>query len=145
MALDFDWIIPGLAQGSYPRPQGAPFDHGFDVIVWCAMEAQPTRLKPPAGKSSILFPMDDNPYVPITQNDARLLHGLADQLAKHVRAGRKVLVTCWEGRNRSGIVSALTLMRLKRMRPETAINTVRKQRRKPSLTNPMFERYLLLQ
>lgn len=145
MALDFDWIIPGLAQGSYPRPLRAPYEQGFDVVVFCAMEKQPKRLQPPEGKSAILFPMDDNLYTPVTLDDAEQLHQLAAKLASYLRGRQNVLVTCREGRNRSGIVSALTLMRYRRMSPEKAIETVRRNRSKPALTNPMFERYLLLQ
>ena len=146
MALDFDWIIPGLAQGSYPKPLRAPFEQGFDVVVFCAMEAQPKRLRPPEGKSYILFPMDDNEYVPVSMDDAVKLNELAATLAAHLRAGKKLLVTCWEGRNRSGLVNALTLMKAARMPAQKAIATVRQKRpSRDCLTNPMFERYLLLQ
>jgi protein-tyrosine phosphatase len=144
MSLDYDWIAPGLAQGSLPRPAAAPFAEGFDVVVFCAMEAQP-KVQPPHGKVAILFPMDDNLYVPVTQEDAQELGKLAQALAQHIRAGRKVLTTCMEGRNRSGLVSALTLLRLGNTTPQRAISLVRSKRTKPALTNPMFERYILLQ
>lgn len=149
MALDYDWIIPGLAQGSYPQPLQAAYDEGFHCVVFCAMELQPTRFRPPHGKSAILIPMDDNEYVPVTLDDAQRLNRIAADCANHIRRGHAVLTTCAQGRNRSGLISALTLWKLRHVRsPADAIKLVKAKRRAPSgeaLTNLMFERYILMQ
>lgn len=146
MALDFDWIAPNLAQGAYPRPPLSAYEHGFDVVVFSAMELQP-KLRPPKGKTVFLVPMDDTEYRPITHEDAKKLLDIARKLARHVRGGRKVLTTCAQGRNRSGLLSALTLVKLGH-RPDRAIQMVKSKRRAPSgeaLTNIMFERFILMQ
>ncbi len=146
-ALDFDWIIPGLGQGSYPEPLIAPYEAGFDVVVFAAEELQPKRFRPPRGKTVILVPMDDTEYSPITYDDDRKLREISRGLARHIRAGRKVLTTCAQGRNRSGLLSALTMVRLGHD-PKKAIQTVKRKRNAPSgeaLTNMMFERYILMQ
>ena len=147
-ALDYDWIIPGLAQGSYPEPLRAPYDNGFDVVVFSAMELQPKRFRPPQGKTVILIPMDDTEYSPITLDDDRKLREISRSLARHIRAGRKVLTTCAQGRNRSGLLSALTIVRLGHASPDKAIQLVKRKRNAPSgeaLTNIMFERYIRMQ
>lgn len=147
MSLDFDWIMPNqLAQGSYPQPLRAPYDHGFDVVVFSAMELQPKRFRPPRG-TVILIPMDDTEYSPITWDDHKKLSQISSQLARHVKGGRKVLTTCAQGRNRSGLLSALTMVRLGHD-PKKAIATVKAKRNAPSgeaLSNIMFERYILMQ
>lgn len=138
-SLEFNWIVPGLAQGSYPLPPAAALD-SFDTVVFAAMEAQP-RVTPPPRKEAILFPLDDNPYIPVSHREAGALRQLATKLARQIRSGRKVLVTCMEGRNRSGLIVGSILIALGHA-PRAAVELVKKRRSRPALTNPMFERYL---
>ncbi len=145
---DFDKIYPGLYQGSYPGSDQELFNR-FDVIVYSAKE-RPPRFKgsPPPGKQVISIPLDDDPYQPLAWSDQKKLTLHARSLAQKVREGKEVLVTCAMGYNRSGLISALTLMALTGCHGKTAINTVRERRRRSddghsALFNPIFERFVL--
>lgn len=67
---------------------------------------------------------------------------LAVVAADAVRAGRKVLVRCYSGYNRSGLVAAQALIELGHDN-EGAIDRVRLRRSPWALHNPAFEQYLL--
>lgn len=146
---DFDQIHPGLFQGSRPKLT-AELLQKFDVVVYCAMEGQPKphELKVvPRGKHVLSIPLDDDCHQPITRELGAFLIKLARQLAPHVRAGRRVLVTCMMGMNRSGIVSALTLMAATGCSGPTAVMAVQKHRRPMNdgtraLFNPIFARFV---
>lgn len=146
---DFNWIVPGLAQGSYPGKHPGPPTEGFshaDVIVFCAEEKQPPRgYKAPASKLALRVPFNDDIYRPVPAEVGALFHQVAAGLAQHLRAGRKVLSTCAMGLNRSGLITGLTLMHAYRMTPQDAIRLIRGRRDKDALMNPMFEQFLLAQ
>lgn len=146
---DFDQIHPGLFQGSYPKLTKELMQQ-FDVVVYCAMEKQPKAadLKlVPRGKHVVGIPLDDDSHQPITREQAAYMIKLARQLATHVRAGSRVLVTCAMGLNRSGIVTALTLMAVTGCPGPAAVGVVRQRRRPASdgtraLFNPIFARFV---
>jgi protein-tyrosine phosphatase len=92
-----------LAQGSAP-PVGVYIP--FDVIVLAAQEYQPNL----PGYEVLRVPLDDGPP-PDGQTRARIRLA-AHAVANRVRAERRVLVTCWEGRNRSGVIAGLALAEL---------------------------------
>lgn len=146
---DFDQIHPHLFQGSYPKLTKELL-HQFDVIVYCAMEKQPKaadlKLVSP-GKHVIGIPLDDDPYQPITREQAARLLIMARQLAAQVRVGKRVLVTCMMGMNRSGLVSSLTLMMATGCSGRAAVEAVRTRRRAFSdgtraMFNPVFTRFV---
>lgn len=146
---DFDQIHSHLFQGSYPKLSKELLQQ-FDVIVYCSMERQPKpsdlRLVPP-DKHVLSIPLDDNPYQPISRELAAMLIKLARQLATKVRAGRKTLITCTMGMNRSGLVTALTLMMATGCSGKNAVAAVRQHRRPASdgqqaLFNPVFTRFV---
>lgn len=145
MSIEFSWINQYLAQGSYPGPPESAWKYA-DVLVLCAEEHQP-RVKVPKGKKVLRFPIDDDIYRPIPPPVAEYAHQLAAELAKYIRAGKKVLVTCAQGVNRSGLISALTLMHAYGMTGRRAIDLLR-SKRKPHgglyvLCNPIFEAYVI--
>lgn len=142
MSERFNWIIPGLAQGAAPQPPGKGFAHA-DTIVFAAEELQPRGLRPPPGKRLLRVPLDDDPYRPVPPKLGQTLHRIASGLAREIRAGRKVMVTCAMGLNRSGIITALTLMYLYGMPSQDAIRLIRARRSPEALCNPMFEQWLL--
>jgi len=138
--LDFNWIVPGLAQGSYPEPPGSAFAH-FDVVVFAAEELQP-KIKAPAGCYLFKLPMDDDIYRPVPAAAGQVLHQTASVLASYLAGGSRVLTTCAQGRNRSGILTALTMMYCFRMPARDVIQIIQRKR-KHALTNTMFTQWLL--
>ena len=67
---------------------------------------------------------------------------ISDELADQIRQGVSVLSSCAMGWNRSGIVSALTLMKLDGQNPEDAVDAVRRARSSMALSNPLFVKIL---
>ena len=121
-------LMPGalLAQGSAPPP-GMRIP--FDVIVLAAKEYQPEL----PGYEVMHVPLDDGP--PPDQETRARIRAAAHRIASHVREGRRVLVTCWQGRNRSGVLAGLALVELGLPRDRT-IRRIRTYRN--GLTNPYF-------
>jgi protein-tyrosine phosphatase len=115
-----------LAQGSAP-----PVDVRlpFDVIVLAAKEFQPEI----PGYEVIRVPLDDGPRP--TREEQTRIRDTAYEVARLVRDGRRVLVTCWQGRNRSGVIAGLALVELGVPGPRAAR---RIRRIRNGLTNPHF-------
>jgi protein-tyrosine phosphatase len=112
----------------------------IDVIVdledWEAAWAPPV----PLGRLYVSFPMDDGDEVDPT------VRQLAVFIASLVTAGRRVLVHCTEGLNRSGVVVARALMAMG-LTASDAIDLVRRQRGLsvdgfPALGNDAFVAWL---
>lgn len=72
---------------------------------------------------------------------ARTAQYAADWVVEMFEAGRRVLVTCAAGRNRSGLVSALALMKRRGLSGEEAVARVQAMR-KDALTNESFAEYV---
>jgi len=138
--LDFHWIIPGLAQGSYPRPPISAFGP-FDIVVFCAEELQPQLRALPRTKQAVYVPMDDDPYKPVPALIQKKVAAIGTALAQEIRAGRRVLVTCAMGANRSGLVTGMTLVALGH-KGHTAVDLIRAKRilggGQKALFNPIF-------
>ena len=101
--VDADRIAHRLWQGSDP-PKGAWLRRfGIDVLVLCAAEKQHSPLEFP-GVKVIHAPMDDGSIVP----ERTAMDAAAAVVREHKR-GKRVLVCCAMGWNRSGLVSALAL------------------------------------
>jgi protein-tyrosine phosphatase len=143
--LDFHWILPAkLAQGSYPEPPIAAFGP-FDTVVFAAEELQPKLRALPRNKQAVFVPMDDDPYRPIPKPaEARILD-VGRALAEEVQAGRRVLVTCAMGANRSGILTGATLIALGYPGKE-AVRLIRERRHlggnEKALFNPVFRAFV---
>lgn len=144
---DYQFIVPNrVAQGSYPKPIKDHFGK-FHTIVFCAEELQPAVKGIPADRKAVYCPMDDNFYRPVSLEEVGVLMALARQLAGEAKAGRKVLITCAQGVNRSGLLTGMTVMNLTGCTGNQAVDEVRRLRkpRNPEfmvLGNPMFERVL---
>ena len=115
-----------LAQGSAP-PIGVRLP--FDTVVLAAMEYQPDL----PGHDVLHAPLDDGP--PPTQDERALIRRSAHEVARRVRAGQRVLVTCWQGRNRSGVIAGLALVELGVPGAQAAAKI---RRTRNGLTNPYF-------
>lgn len=130
---------------------------GFTTVVLCAEEFQPPAVLPPlwepalrpvlqglsnipyAGVEVIYAPNDDSFERPPTRDQLALAVKASGIAADRVRNGGNVLITCMQGRNRSGLVSALTLHRLLGVSGFQAVEMVQRRRAPvPALTNPHF-------
>lgn len=133
-------VVPGLyiatrlAAGTEYRTLGV--DAIVDLEDWEDAWTPPV----PAGGLYVCLPMDDGDEV-----DPKVPE-LAAFIASLVTSGRRVLVHCTEGLNRSGVVVARALMHMGMMAGE-AIDLVRAKRGPsvdgfPALSNPAFEEWL---
>jgi protein-tyrosine phosphatase len=131
-------IVPGLFIGSKPTP-GRHAE--FDTIVLAAMEYQPpAKLFP--GAEVIHVPLDDAPNRPLREDEIAAATKAGSRVARRLRAGRRVLVTCQMGLNRSSLVAALALHEVHGMSADEIVSRVRRARGQWALSNPNFERLL---
>jgi protein-tyrosine phosphatase len=140
MSLDADRIGPGFYQGGVPRSAKAVMRAGFDTLVLCAQEVQP----PPhalSGLHVIRCPLNDDPTVPVPREAQRLAIQAAKKTVDRLRSGHRVLVTCMQGINRSGLISALTL-HLMTGRPGADCAQHVQRCRPGALSNPRFVEWL---
>lgn len=131
-------VAPRLLVGSKP----APGPHaGIDVIVLTAMEYQPPESLFP-GTEVLYAPLDDAPYRPLRQDEIEDATRAADRVVRRLRAGRRVLVTCAMGLNRSALVAALAMHEVYGMDADEIISRLRRARGVWALSNPNFEKLL---
>ena len=134
--IDAHRIAPKLWVGSAP---GAAHCAPFDVIVLCAVEYQPSL---PC--RTIHAPFDDTAHP--SSEDLRTALDAAKAVNVQRARGRRVLVSCIQGRNRSALVAAIALMLAEGLSAQQAISAVRAQRKLPSgelvLANPAFVAFL---
>lgn len=133
--LDATPIAPGLYQGGKPPPGPEVRECGFQVLVLTAEEYQPRGAEFP-GVFVVHAPNDDA-GTPITAAQWATAVRAAELVAKAVKKGERVLVTCYAGRNRSGLVSALSLHMLTGISGAEAARLVKAQR-EHALTNRWF-------
>lgn len=137
-------VAPRLWQGGLPKDFRALYPT-FDVLVLAARELQPTGTEVrdlfPRGLEVVLAPMDDSNNQGPTAEEASLAVNAADRVARAIREGKRVLTTCAQGRNRSGLVNALALHLLYGISGREAIGRIRAARQR-ALTNDGFCDYL---
>jgi protein-tyrosine phosphatase len=127
--MGYSHLLPSgrLAQGSAP-PLSAHLP--FDVVVLAAREYQPDL----PGYAVLRAPLDDSGPPP-SLADRAVIRRTAREIARLVRSHKRVLVTCWQGRNRSGVLSGLAMRELGFSGHEAAR---RIQLLRDGLTNPHF-------
>jgi len=132
-------VVPGLFQGGHDvRSQSGSacvVDDQFDLVV--SLVAREGYGPAPEVEHAVLR-LADAAVDPAT--GARVDEA-AERIADAVRDGRRVLVRCSGGLNRSGLLVAGALIRLGRT-PDEAIAAVRAARGPWALTNPGFVAYL---
>lgn len=132
-------VVPGLWMGGHDvrsqRPGASVVGDEFDLVV-SLIERR--GHGPSEGTEHVVARLAD--AVPDVRASATIAD-LAEQVAAAVTAGRRVLVRCSGGLNRSGVVVATALVRLGRT-PDQAIAAVRAARGPWALTNPGFVAYL---
>ncbi|MEZ3177811.1 dual specificity protein phosphatase family protein [Streptomyces pimonensis] len=142
-APDTPWneIVPGLWMGGHEfrglsgRLESAVVNHRFDLVQ--------TLLRlpghgPDPGVEHHVWPIPDGPL------DGTQLAGvirLAEAVCETLDGGRTVLVRCYHGYNRSGLVVAHALMR-QGGTAEAAIRLIRSRRSPWALHNDLFVDYL---
>jgi hypothetical protein len=134
--IDANEIAPGLWMGSAP-PRGRALSRaGFYVLTLTAIEHQPSAEHFPGVLVARAALIDDGTAITSSQWEEVL--SLSGHLARATRHGKCVLVTCAQGRNRSGLVTALTLARMTGCDGRAATRVVQERRRSPfgpALTN----------
>lgn len=130
-------IAPKLYQGSKPPIGERLREIGVDVLILCAMEYQPPESDFP-GVRVEHAPLDDGE---LDERQWKIAQKAATKAALAVRSGKRTLVTCAMGANRSGLVTALTLRQLTGRSGSRIIRHIR-DRRPGSLCNPWFVKAL---
>lgn len=134
LGIDATCLIEGLWIGSKPEIGRVVGESGFDLLVLCAEEYQPPAWQFP-GVDVIHAPFDDNDIgpLPIEKEIARTA---GSQVATALRNHSQILVTCQQGRNRSGLVCGLALVE-NGLDPVRVIHLIQDTRRN-ALTNDAF-------
>lgn len=116
---------------------------GIDLLVLSAEEYQPNI--PFNRVTQVIYaPMDDIPD-PTPEELNHIVHNsvqTSEKVAKAILEGKTCLVTCYMGLNRSGLISALTLLRLTQITGKQAIQHIRRYRKSTEhlpLNNPAFQ------
>ncbi len=133
-------IVPDLYIGSKPPATHELAAH-FDVLVLSAKEYQPENRR--FGRLRVIHaPIDDDHrYMP--SSDKLTALNAAMDVASLRRAGKKILVTCWEGHNRSSLIVALALMLGKDQMPLKEVAArIHHARGHDALSNPHFRTFL---
>lgn len=131
-------VYPGLFQTMQPETT-QDWDRLFqlaDAVV--SVGGEYFELKPdvPVGKMHMQWIFDDGP-VP----NEEILNGALALVLTLLGNGKKVVVHCAAGANRSGLLNALAIRHLRKVTGADAASIVRLE--KPgALINPQFNRYL---
>lgn len=139
MSYQASKILDNLYQGGRPPGGTGLAEAGIQVLVLCAREHQDADMYP--GVKVILAPGDDD------ERSHRLVRFIdrwkkAGRLvAEHVMSGHLVLVTCMQGLNRSGMVTALAMRELMGWSGPRIVEHIR-HHREQALFNETFARYI---
>lgn len=126
-------ILPGqLYLGPHQRPGTLPT---FDVVVGVANDRRIHSWDHPNAIVEYIPMLDDGPPEP---DDRARAAAAADLVNSHIEAGRKVLVSCLAGLNRSAWVVALVLKK-RGMTGKAAVKLIRERRGYNALSNEFFE------
>lgn len=106
LGFDAHRIAPKLYQGAVPPEGDVLARRGFDMVVLTAAEHQPpaTRFR---GVEVVHAGYHD--AIRLSPIDLARAKIAASKVATALGSGKRVLVTCYMGHNRSGLVSALAL------------------------------------
>lgn len=134
--LDADEVAPNIFQASIPTRGTLLRDHGFDVVVLCASSYQPPASEFP-GVHVIHAPNEDEQDWPPPKFRLQEAMRAAKEVAALVKQGKRALITCQAGLNRSGLVSALVIHLIYGWSGERCVRQVQK-RREDALFNRQF-------
>lgn len=109
MGIDANRVGTRLWIGSRPAPGPGLAAAGFQELILCAEEYQPSASEFPGLRAVVHAGIDDHEP---TNEEIRIATRAARRAAQGVRQGSRVLVTCQAGLNRSGLVTALAVHEL---------------------------------
>jgi protein-tyrosine phosphatase len=132
--VDADRVAAGLFVGSAPDPGHYRWIH---VLVLCAQEYQPPREAYP-GVAVVRVPLDDDPSRKMTKREISRAVSGGRTVARYLGSGHRVLVTCAQGWNRSGLVAGIAMLERWNMDPDEVVGRVRAARGDYALSNPRF-------
>lgn len=136
---DSNRILPKLWQGSAPPAGGILAKKGIEALVLAAEEYQPaSRLFP--GVRVEHAPLDDHGR-PLSEAEWCIIIRGASFAAHNVLRGRRTLVTCRMGINRSGIITAMAVCLVTGCTGREAVALVR-DKRPGALINTSFARHV---
>lgn len=136
MSLDADEVTPGLWQGSKLQPGIYP----FDLIVLTAAEWQlPGETF--GGTTVLRVPLHDVYTKTVVAEQLPRAIAAAQEVFRARRAGKRVLVICAAGWNRSGLVNALAL-RIAGLSADQAIGLIKRARGVYALGNEAFQKQI---
>ena len=136
-------IAPGLWMGGTRRDEtigvvqpmlGYSPERDYDAILTLYAWAAPARWGVEERRLGFPDRQVIADYVPV-------IHDLADWAHDRWSSGRRVLIRCQGGMNRSGLLVALTLVRADH-RPDAAIELIREKRHPWALNNQSFVRLI---
>lgn len=133
--LDASNIAPRLWVGGRP-----PYDRDlpdFDMLVLCAEELQPPQLA--FHGAVVRCPIPDGV---LTNDHVRRVVIAARLVADSLVAGRRVLVTCAAGLNRSVLVASVALSMITARTADQLIRIMRQRRAPNALFNAHFQELL---
>lgn len=128
-------IMRNLWQGSKPPTGRDLSDDGYKALVLAAEEFQPPGHRFP-GVRVRHAPLDDH-LEPLTTTEWETIISAANFVVHNVEHGRKTLVTCYAGINRSGIITAMAVCLLTGVTGKQAVAHVR-DKRPNALSNKSF-------
>lgn len=137
--FDANEIYPNLWQGSLPPGGRALAKKGFDVVVLLARENQDIAAY--RDIEVIAVPTDDDVRPHRAQAFFPIWEEIAKSVVDRIKCGKKVLVTCMAGSNRSGIVVALAVKLLTNKTGDEIIEHMR-SKREFALNNDIFAEYV---
>lgn len=132
-------VLDNLWIGSAP-PIGWAVSEHFDCLVLSAIEYPPGPSCFPRVETLTVSLNDDGS--PMRREEMSEAVRAAGKVISWLRGGKRVLVSCYQGRNRSGLICALALCKGRGMTPKEAVLAVREARGPGALSNRYFVKFL---
>lgn len=132
-------ITEQLYVGSQPVVGRYLAGKGVQTLCLCAMEFQPEDSAFPGVETVLRCPIDDAEPTPAM---IRMVKQASQGVANSLAMGKRTLVVCHMGLNRSALVAALALIRLG-VKPSAAVEAIKQARGKHCFSNRWFEQVAL--
>ena len=138
--MNADQVSKNLWVGGVPT-NPHEVEKKFDALVLCAKEFQDV-FPPHKHKTTelILAPMYDGK--PTNVEKRRALKAAVD-VRERLDRGKKVLVTCAAGVNRSALVASMAMMMGEGETAKSAVDKIRKKRKPVSGATPLFNQHFV--